>query len=323
MYNKNETLSKASKDLMLSQPFYGLFLMMLNKSWDDSCPTLGVSKNGINYQLTIGTDFWNAQQAIHQKGLIMHEALHIAFFHLENQNRFPDHKLANLAADMEINQYIDHAWLPGCAGTNADFKTKWEPIAKSLNDKLLAGTITREEYKVEILKISARGVLIKDYHELKLDLRAGTKYYYDKLQEGSDKKKKTGSSGCTALDDMLDQMDKGEPTICDHGTWKEFESLSEAEKKLLRAQTDFFLKEVAEQVKKSRGIIPGELASYINNLDYKEPPKFDWKRYLRRFTGGSTKIYTKKTRRKMSKRFEGEAGIKFKQKRHEIGRVHV
>ena len=51
--NKQETLSKTSKDLMLREPFYGFFLIMLNKVWNDAIGTAAVSKNGINYQLTI------------------------------------------------------------------------------------------------------------------------------------------------------------------------------------------------------------------------------------------------------------------------------
>jgi len=70
MIDKNETLAKASKDLLLGQPFYGLFLIQMNKKWVDDFPTLGVAKNGIGYQLILGTDFWNAQTPLHQKGLI-------------------------------------------------------------------------------------------------------------------------------------------------------------------------------------------------------------------------------------------------------------
>lgn len=316
MINKNESLAKASKDLMLKESFWGLFLMMLNKVWDDKFPTLGVSKNGINYQLRIGIDFWNAQKSLHQMGLLRHEVGHLAFFHIEMADRFPNKQLANISMDLDLNQYIDETWLPGSEGTHADFKAKWDPVIKQINEDYLSEKITPEEYKAKMLMIPARGILIKDYSELKLDLKAGTKYYYDKLQQASDKKDKTGSSGSSALDDLLDQMDKGEPTICDHSSWKEFSSLSEAEKKLMRSQIDFHLKEVAEQVKKSRGTIPSELAEYINGIDYKEPPKFDWKRYLRRFTGGSTKTYTKKLRRKFNKRYEDLPGLKIKTKRH-------
>jgi len=232
------------------------------------------------------------------------------------QDRFPNAELRNLSFDLELNQYIDETWLPGSAGTNKDFKAKWEPVAKQLEEKLKAEEITYNQYKKEMLKIPARGVLIKDYSELKLELKAGTKYYYDKLQEGADKKKQEGSSGCQALDDMLDQMEANKPTICDHSSWKEFEGLSESEKKLMRAQVEFQLREVSEQLIKSRGTIPSEMSEIIKMLNHKEPPKFDWKGYLRNFIGGSTKTYVKKTRRKESKRFKDSPGQRVLTQKH-------
>ena len=247
------------------------------------------------------------------------------------QDRFPDADIRNLAMDMEINQYIEEKWLPGCDGSRADFHKKWTPVAEEIAKRFEEGKLTQEEAKKELLKIPARGVLIKDYAELKLDPLAGTKYYYDKLLEGKDKKNKggkpgkdgkdgkpgkSGTSGCKALDDMLDQMEAQKPTICDHKSWKEFEGLGEAEKRLMRTQTEFHLREVADQIQKSRGTIPGEMADILKMMDYKEPAKFDWKGYLRRFSGGSTKTYTKKLRRKFNKRYEGLPGLKIKTQRH-------
>jgi hypothetical protein len=70
---KQESLAKASKNLMFKEPFYGMFLIMLNKVWDNRVPTAGVSLNGINYQLTISEDFWTKLVEKHQQGLLKHE----------------------------------------------------------------------------------------------------------------------------------------------------------------------------------------------------------------------------------------------------------
>lgn len=332
MSTNNETLAKASKELMLREVFYGLFLMMLNKKWNTQVPTMGVSKNGINYQLIINDDFWGSLSPLHQIGLMKHEILHIAFFHLDKYFDFPDRDLANIAMDMEINQYIEEKYLPGADMTYADFDKKYNTIAQKLADDVTSGTISREDYSKEIRKIPPRGVYIKDYAELKLDEKAGTQYYYEKLQQAKNNKQdsadkgqdskagpkgnKKGTSGSKALDQMLDQMEKDQWVICDHDTWKEFEKMSEAEKRLMKSQTEFHLKEVADQVTKSRGTIPSELADMIEKLNFSEPPKFDWKGYLRRFTGGSTKIYTKKLHRKYNKRFDENPGLKIKPRRH-------
>ena len=46
-----DAVSKASKTLMFSEPFYGLFLIGLNKKYRNDIPTAGVSMNGIGVQL--------------------------------------------------------------------------------------------------------------------------------------------------------------------------------------------------------------------------------------------------------------------------------
>ena len=117
---KQDSLAKASKELMLKEPFYGLFLIGLNKLWSKRVPTAGVCKHNINFQLMINEEFWESLSPEHHIGLLKHELLHIAFFHLTIHNDFADPKLANVAMDLEINQYIDAQYLPdgGCTIDN-------------------------------------------------------------------------------------------------------------------------------------------------------------------------------------------------------------
>ena len=60
----------------------------------------------------------------------------------------------------------------------------------------------------------------------------------------------------------------------------------------------------------------GELKELIDRLLNIEPPKFDWKAYLRRFVGNSSIVYTKKLRRKYNKRYSANPGLKIKFKNH-------
>ena len=308
--DRQESLSKASKELMFKESFYGLFLIMMNKVWKKDVPTLGVSKNGINYQLSINEKFWNSLEPMHKLGILKHECLHIGFFHLENRSEFPDHKLANIATDMEINQYIDEEWLPSGTQSKEEFDEQWQPVIQKIQNDFDAGILTKEQAEDEMLKVPARGVYIKDFESYGLELKAGCRYYYEKLKEAQDKKDQEGTCGNKNLDELL------EGDGPDHSTWKEFDNMDEAEKKLLHNQTEYILKEIAEQVTKSRGTIPGEFVQILEKINYKEPPKFDWKGYLRRFVGGSTKTYTKKKRSKFNKRFEDMPGLKIKMQKH-------
>jgi predicted metal-dependent peptidase len=270
--DKQQSLSKISKELMLKEPYYGFFLIMLNKLWDSKrVPTAGVSKNGINYQLAINPEFWESLSEEHKYGLLKHELLHIAFGHLTTFFKFSDRKLANVAMDMEINQYIDNQYLP------------------------------------------EGGINIDDYEDLNLDRKAGCRYYYDKLKQLQDEKNKNGTCGNEPMDELLDNIESG--NIPDHSTWEEFDNLSEAEKQLIERQLQKVLADAQEQTIKKRGTVPGEIEGLII-VEEIVKPKFNWRGYIRRFTGVSTKVFTKKIRRKENRRFSDNPGLKVKMRQH-------
>ena len=262
MVNIAESLARASKTLILKEPFYGLFLVGLNKVFREYISTAGVSKNGIGGQLSINTEFFNSLNEKQRIGLLKHELLHISFGHLTMRDLYANHKLFNIAADLEINQYIDRNALP------------------------------------------EGGLFLDTFPELNLPKKAGTKKYYELLEQ------ECMYNPCPSLQSILDQMD-GDSQYC-HKTWKEFDELTEAEKKLVQKQIEHQIKETADQTQKRCGNIPGELADLIKRLTTIEPAKFDWKGYLRRFVGNSTVSYTKKLRRKYNKRYTDNPGLKIK-----------
>jgi predicted metal-dependent peptidase len=282
----NDELAKVCKDLILEDPFYGSFLMMLDKQFSEKVPTAGVSIQGIAYKLYMNEEFWKSLSLDHRKGLLKHELLHIALFHL---TEFKDLNLrnkdiANIAMDLEINQYIKKDLLPE-GGQTLDL-----------------------------------------YPELNLKEKAGTHYYFDELTKASQ-----NPGTCPNLDKMLEASNQGlsicvvegdgsgqeiEVQVPDHSTWNDSDNIDEATKKLIDNHLKNILNEVADQIKKSRGTVPGEIAGILDKINIEEPPKFDWRGYLRRYAGGSVKTYTKKTRRKYNKRFEENPGLKIKQKKH-------
>ena len=266
MKNIQDLVAKTTKELILDEPFYGLFLIGINKQFSERVPTAGVSKHGIGMQLTINPEFYTNLSLPHRVGLIKHELLHIAFGHLIMRDLYSNHKLFNIAADLEINQYIDENKLPD------------------------------------------GGLLLSSFPELNLPRKAGTKEYYNLLEQAQE------DGSCPALDSLMDQMD-GESEYC-HATWGDFDDLSEPDKKLVQKQIEHQLKESAEQTVKKCGSVPGELADLIHRLTHIEPAKFDWKGYLKRFVGNSSIVYTKKLRRKYNKRYAANPGLKIKFKNH-------
>lgn len=290
-----ETLAKAAKELMLKEPFYGLLLMSLNKVWSTKMvdsggnPTAGVGLNRINYELYIHPEFWEKLSPIQRVGILKHELLHIAFFHITEYDSFEDKKVLNQAMDIEINQYIERDWLP--------------------------------EY----------GCFLEKYPQLQMEERRGTRYYYAKLKEDEENnlnKSKSGGAGGSGEDGEEDddnggmiQMGDGSLMRMPEHDWSEFNKLDEATKKLIEQQTKHIIQQVADQVTKSRGVIPGEFEELLKRLSHIEPPKFDWKGYIRRFNGNSTKTYTKKSRRKYNKRLPEFPGLKIKQQKHILAAI--
>lgn len=219
--------------------------------------------------------------------------MHIVFFHLDYRDSFGDKFLFNLAADIEVNQYIDDKWhIP-----------------------------QGHEY---------RGFHLSTYPDLVMPPKAGTRVYYDILEKalqksnnGQDTSPGTGQatpssgpgdSGTPSLQDVMDAQANG--TMQMHMTWDEFNALTDAEKQLIKKQVDFQMKELVENNHKFCGNVPQELKQYIDSLFVITPPVFNWKAYLRRFVGASQKVYTRKTRRKESKRFTGSPALKIKTRQH-------
>ena len=269
MRTVQDQLSRISKTLIFTEPFYGIFLIGMQKEFNKNIATAGVGKHGIGMRLVINPDFFAELSEPHQQGLLKHELLHIAFGHIIMADKYPNKKLFNIAADIEINQYIDSNMLP-------------------------AGGLTLDTFK-----------------DLRLPKRAGTSEYYKLLQQTMDK---NGNSSNGALQSILDQMD-GESQY-DHKLWDEVTDLPEAEKKLVQKQYEHQMKTTAEEIQKKHGNIPGELAEIIERLFKVEPPKFNWKQYLKRFINNASKIYTKKLRRKYNKRYAGNPGLKIKHRNH-------
>lgn len=258
---RDKQLSKHCKDLMLREPYYGFFLSTLNYIWEDgkNNPTAKVSKEGLSFYLKINPTFWDSRKTPHEQYcLVKHELLHILFHHLTMAKDFDDPKILNIAADLEINQYIENP---------PDYFLSYQT----------------------------------SFPELNLPPKAGTVKYYEILKEALEENKSS------SLSDLYNNI----PLEIRHD-WEEFESLSDAEKKLLDQQLQNIMSEIAEQVKKSRGHVPGEIIQWIEQYKLMPPSVPDWKQLLRLFIGKSIKTYTKKQRRKESKRFEGNPGIKLK-----------
>lgn len=150
------------------------------------------------------------------------------------------------------------------------------------------------------------------YDKFEVPEGLGTNEYYKLLMDPQNQNQ--------AFKNAMAAMGAGNPT-CDDGNgnsmqlpdhqWDDVQNASDAIKKMLGKNTESLLRNTIEQLKKSNpGSIPGGVEALLDELFTIEPPKFNWKQFVRRFVGTSTKTWTFKTRRKKSKRFAGMPGLK-------------
>ena len=288
--NIHADIAKHSKTLMFKEPFYGLFLISLNKELSDVVQTACVAKDGINTKLVISPKFWETISDNCKVAVLKHELLHIAFKHLQMYDSYSEKELLNIAADLEINQYIEDSY----------------------KDETWDG-----------LEITSA-----PWNTMNLPVKAGTRKYYELIQQ--EMKNNPDGDVAKFVQAMKDANGDGESrtiTLGDgtqievkasHEFWKQYENMDEAEKKLMEKQIEHQLKDTAEQIQKQRGHIPGELKELIDSLYISEEPVIDWRVYLRRFNGMASKIFTKKTRHKPNKRFYGNPALKIKQRKNTL-----
>ena len=296
-------IEKAFKRLLIKSPFYGLFCLSLPKRVTTSVPTLAVCKKGINCELCINPDFWAEHTDDEQIALLTHELSHIALKHMFMSESFPDAKIFNIAADMEVNSYIDN--LP-----------KGGVHAKDIG--LQDGLGTKEYYKALTQKQQAQaqnpqkpcnGGQGGNNQQQSSNNPSNNQQPPQEAENGSG-----GNSDESQEQSYPDNVPQNIKPLDDHSHFKDFKDVPEATKQLISNNIDTFVKQAAEQVVKQRGLIPSNLRELIDKLNQKKPEVFNWKAYFRRLLGSIYDVNIRSTRRKMSKRFDGAAGIHHKKK---------
>lgn len=147
------TIAQAVRKIIIREPFYGLFLLGLNKYFDDSIPTACVRKRGIYIELAINKANWDSLDEETEINELLHEANHIIFKHLWMWHDFPDKERFNIAADCVVNSYLknvpDDWYLPKDFGFDNGKGTKWyyENLPKNETEKRIIDDHSWEDFK--------------------------------------------------------------------------------------------------------------------------------------------------------------------------------
>lgn len=114
----------ANLALLSHFPFYGALLAQCKIKLNDKCQTAYVTilSTG-DIEMGISPKFFLSLKAEHRVGLILHELNHLMLRHLHRTKSLGlNPKLANIAQDIELNQYIPESLLPEGALLPSTFK---------------------------------------------------------------------------------------------------------------------------------------------------------------------------------------------------------
>ena len=329
--------TKPFRLLMNDNPFFGLYLLGVNKyEVEKDIPIAAVAMEGYNFKLLLRKGNYLDLPVKHQVGVLKHEILHISLGHLSPyyRSRCGDHRIFNIAADLEINQYLDSDELPSDCISMQTFP-EYELPEK-------AGTVFYYDFlkqKIEDLKEEYPGEFYGepcpgdgpdqgpknpgDKPGDGNDAEPGTSPGPSGTEDGDSKdnpKDGSGKGPSQADQNLMDMYGKGDPS---HSEWgkpdlepgEDSTGYWEAVDEIRRQQVRRAYHETVRRAgSKGRGYIPGNLLSEIDRLLEKKDPVTNWKAYFRRFIAASTSVVTKKTKRKESNRFIGMPGLKFNPK---------
>lgn len=301
-------IEKAFKKLLVKEPFYGLFCLGLPKSITDSpegIPTMGVVRKGLHTELVVNREFWEKNTDDQQLALLKHELSHICFQHMFLSDSFPDGQAFNVAADMEVNSYIENLPPGGCfpkdIGMGKGLGTK------AYYEKLME--LQQQRQKAQSPRKPCNGGQGGQDNQ-----QQGDDQQDNAPEDQQDQQQPQEDKGEEERKDVPDSLPKDRKLMDSHKGWEEFRQMPEATQQLIKNNIDSLVKSTAEQVERQCGTIPGELKELVQKLREKKPEVFNWKAYFRRMLGSIYDVHIKSTRRKQSKRFIDAAGIQHKKK---------
>lgn len=279
--------------------FYGLFLAEMNKEFDKDFPGIGIYKHKDANVLTlkIGEKFWETccKSDEERKNALIHECEHVAREHVydASTSMYPEKKVASLAMDLSINQYL--------------------------------GKMPTEDAKGKRCNVR-----LEEMSELKLKPFESSMYYYGEMRAAKERKEqskgksdsknpdskpgnKDGTSGSGALDKILEDME-GEGSDWHEG-WEDVnKGMSDQERELSKRETQDMLARLAEETEKSRGTVPAYLANAIKDRMKNDPPVVSWRTLFNRFVGSTMTTEVYQTRKRLNFRFEDAPNNRYKNK---------
>ncbi len=311
----------------MQEPFYGILLSSMTRIPDHRMTTMGVTRSGNVFALHYNKDWFESLSVNTALELLKHEVLHIAFNHFdiwENKNPTPDvQKIRNIAADMEVNSYIDTSKVdvkivtPDIYGWQGKLGTReyFSRLTKQQQEQQQQQQQDSQDNNSPLPKPSSAGQSDEDDEDFN-DEEATDDDENEGENEGENKSSQndsqngSSSSGTGKGSKPQEELDEG--LFDDHTIWPEDET--PAEQEYTRNLVESLIQLAAEEVEKNHGPLPGEMLQRIEKIRQRPKPVTDWKRYFRRYLGNEFTDLIRKSKKRESKRFPDAAGNRHQRK---------
>jgi predicted metal-dependent peptidase len=297
-----KSVEKCSMSLAATEPFYTHFLCgMLKKI--NNVGTACVSKYKDGVLLQIDPDFWCDKLTTNdqRKEVLKHEILHIVFQHIFRCKDFSNVEIRNVAADVVVNQYINLKVLEDDYVSIDKFTDIYLEHNKSIDyyyDKLKR--LHDEFYPLEKPKI--KEMMDKIMNDIKNGKTPNQHDISSIYQDDPDLSNKDGYKSWQELKKFI--MHKN----LSHEFWREFDSLNECEKQMLREKIE---NNIINGSKLS-GKNPAFIEEIINDILDSRKAVVNWQKILRNIVASSLSSKIKNTIHRKSKRYGTSPGIKIK-----------
>jgi len=253
--------------LMFNEPFFAKVLRGVTKTCTKAIPTAGVLAKDGDLKMWYNPGFMHSLTELQVRGLLKHEAMHLALMHTTTR-RLEPHNVHNWAADLAINSNIPERELPeGGLIPGKAFK----PLTEEQLEKMDDDAVARFERMSKFVEELPKGLSTEEYFSLLMK--------DEQMKEDLEPQPGDGDGG-----GMPGEMDH-------HDGWDE---LSDEEKELAKAKVKQAVAAAAKECDKTGqwGSVPANMQAEIRKLISNEIP---WQAILKKFVG-----FTKRSSRSTS-----------------------
>ena len=270
--------------MMLDEPFFAGVLRAVNYERTDAIPTAGVLAKDGDVHMWWNPRFLAGLTDKQVKGLLKHEAMHLALEHTTSRRMTP-HIIHNYATDLAINSDIPEEELP--------------------EGGLIPGKAFKELTEEEKTKMGGDAVARYDRVSAKIasfPRGESSEWYFTKLMEDPQ------------IADDIENGQKGDPSdgegngvpglpggMDEHSGWDE---LSDEERELVKGKIAKAVEDAVKDCDRTGrwGSVGGSTRSMLRELISKE---VDWRSVLRKFCGLSRRADRRSNVRRLNRKYTG------------------